>query len=93
MLHGAYFRPSNVNVLEYDPNQYTFFGQMGTTAALVFCNLGGAYGAAKSGVGVCSISVLRGDLMFKSLIPVVMAGILSIYGVIVAVILNTKSKS
>merc|ERR1719498_1109269 len=31
----------------YDPNQYTFFGFMGITAALVFCNLGSAYGTAR----------------------------------------------
>merc|ERR1719498_1447182 len=33
----------------YDPNQYTFFGFMGITAALVFCNLGSAYGTARAG--------------------------------------------
>lgn len=66
---------------------------MGVTAALVFSNLGAAYGTAKSGVGIASIGVLRSDLVFKSLIPVVMAGILGIYGLIVAVILQGKSKS
>lgn len=76
----------------YDPNQYTFFGFMGLTAALVFSNLGAAYGTAKSGVGICSMGVLRSDLIFKSLIPVVMAGILGIYGLIVSVILQGKSK-
>jgi len=65
---------------------------MGVTTALVFSNLGAAYGTAKSGVGIASIGVLRSDLVFKSLIPVVMAGILGIYGLIVAVILQGKSK-
>jgi len=63
---------------------------MGVTTALVFSNLGAAYGTAKSGVGIASIGVLRSDLVFKSLIPVVMAGILGIYGLIVAVILQGK---
>jgi len=63
---------------------------MGLTAALVFANLGAAYGTAKSGVGICVISVLRYDLMFKSLIPGIMAGILGIYGLIVAVIYSGK---
>merc|ERR1719272_798067 len=67
-------------------NQYTFFGFMGLASALVFANLGAAYGTAKSGVGVCSIGVLRNDLIFKSLIAGIMAGILGIYGLIVAVI-------
>eukprot|EP00178_Gracilaria_changii_P019368 TRINITY_DN5618_c1_g1_i1.p2 TRINITY_DN5618_c1_g1~~TRINITY_DN5618_c1_g1_i1.p2 ORF type:complete len:159 (+),score=35.42 TRINITY_DN5618_c1_g1_i1:56-478(+) len=60
---------------------------MGIAAALVFANLGAAYGTAKSGVGICSMAVLRPELIFKSIIPVVMAGILGIYGLIVAVIL------
>ena len=50
-------------------------------------DLGAAYGTAKSGVGICSMGVLKPDLIMKSVIPVVMAGILGIYGMIVAVIL------
>merc|ERR1719272_574247 len=74
----------------YDPNQYTFFGFMGITSALVFCNLGSAYGTAKAGVGIASIGVLKSELIYKSLIPVVMAGILGIYGLIIAVILQGR---
>ena len=73
-------------------NQYTFFGFMGLASALVFANLGASYGTAKSGVGICSIGVLRPELVFKSLIPGIMAGILGIYGLIVAVIYQGKSK-
>jgi len=65
---------------------------MGVTAALVFSNLGASYGTAKSGVGICSMGVLRPELIFKSLIPIIMAGILGIYGLIVSVILQGKSK-
>jgi V-type H+-transporting ATPase proteolipid subunit len=50
--------------------------------------LGAAYGTAKSGVGIVSMGVLKPDLIIKSVIPVVMAGILGIYGMIVAVILK-----
>jgi len=74
----------------YDPNQYTFFGFMGITGALVFCNLGAAYGTAKAGVGIASVGVLRQDLIFKSLIPIIMAGILGIYGLIVSIILQAR---
>jgi V-type H+-transporting ATPase 16kDa proteolipid subunit len=66
---------------------------MGITSALVFCNLGSAYGTAKAGVGIASIGVLKSELIYKSLIPVVMAGILGIYGLIIAVILQTKITS
>ena len=67
-----------------------FFGYMGIACALVFANLGAAYGTAKSGVGICSMGVLKPDKIIKSVIPVIMAGILGIYGLIVAVILNQK---
>ena len=59
---------------------------MGIASALVFANLGAAYGTAKSGVGICSIAVMNNQLVFKSLIPGIMAGILGIYGLIVSVI-------
>ena len=55
-------------------------------------DLGAAYGTAKSGVGICSMGVLKPDLIFKSIVPIIMAGILGIYGLIVAVILNGKGK-
>ena len=67
-----------------------FFGYMGIASALVFANLGAAYGTAKSGVGICAMGVLKPDKIIKSVIPVIMAGILGIYGLIVAVILAQK---
>jgi V-type H+-transporting ATPase proteolipid subunit len=73
-----------------DPVSYTFFGWMGVAAALVFANFGAAYGTAKSGIGIGSMSVTRPNLVYKSLISVVMAGILGIYGLIVSVILVNK---
>jgi len=67
-----------------------FFGYMGVACALVFANLGAAYGTAKSGVGISSMGVLKPELIIKSIIPVVMAGILGIYGLIVSVILQQR---
>jgi len=66
---------------------------MGMVAGLVFANMGAAYGTAKSGVGICSVAVLKPDLIFKSIIPVVMSGILGIYGLIIAVLLTIKVKA
>lgn len=60
-------------------------------SALIFANLGAAYGSAKAGVGICSMGVLKPELIMKSVVPVVMAGILGIYGMIVAVIIVQKS--
>lgn len=68
-----------------------FFGYFGVAASLIFANMGSAYGTAKSGVGICSMGVLKPEQIIKSVIPVIMAGILGIYGLIVSVILIQKS--
>ena len=70
-----------------------FFGYLGIAAALVFCNLGASYGTAKAGVGIASLSVIDSQKVFKGLIPIVMAGILGIYGVIIAVVIVSKIKA
>jgi V-type H+-transporting ATPase proteolipid subunit len=54
-------------------------------------DFGASYGTAKSGAGISTMGIYRPDLIMKSIIPVVMAGILGIYGMIVAVILVQKS--
>ena len=54
--------------------------------------LGAAYGTAKSGVGIAAMSVMRPDLIMKSVIPVVMAGIIAIYGLVVSVLIANKCK-
>jgi ATP synthase proteolipid subunit len=53
---------------------------------------GAAYGTAKSGVGIASMGVMRPELVMKSIVPVVMAGVLGIYGLIIAVIISTGSE-
>uniref|UniRef100_A0A7S2RWN8 V-type proton ATPase proteolipid subunit n=1 Tax=Rhizochromulina marina TaxID=1034831 RepID=A0A7S2RWN8_9STRA len=73
---------------ELCPTSAPFFGFMGVSAALVFANIGAAYGTAKSGVGIASMGVMKPNLVMRNIIPVIMAGVLGIYGLIVAVILN-----
>lgn len=70
------------------PSYVAFFGAMGATSAIVFSALGAAYGTAKSGTGIAAMSVMRPELIMKSIIPVVMAGILAIYGLVVAVLVG-----
>ncbi|XP_060597541.1 V-type proton ATPase 16 kDa proteolipid subunit c-like [Ruditapes philippinarum] len=73
---------------DLDRPPYTpFFGAMGATAAMAFSALGAAYGTAKSGTGIAAMSVMRPELIMKSIIPVVMAGILAIYGLVVAALI------
>ena len=75
----------------YDAVAYNFFAWAGVGFAMTFSNLGTAYGTAKSGMGIASLSVTRPELAFKSIIPIIMAGILSIYGLIIAVLLAQKT--
>ena len=70
-----------------------FFAYMGIASALVFANLGAAYGTAKSGVGIASLGVIDSSKVLKGLIPIIMAGILGIYGVIISVLLIGDVKS
>ncbi|XP_022653013.1 V-type proton ATPase 16 kDa proteolipid subunit-like [Varroa jacobsoni] len=75
------------------PDYSPFFGVMGATAAMVFSSLGAAYGTAKSGTGIAAMSVMRPELIMKSLIPVIMAGIIAIYGLVVAVLISSGISS
>lgn len=53
-------------------------------------DFGGAYGTAKAGLGIMAMGIRSPELLMRNIIPVVMAGVLGIYGLIVAVILNGK---
>jgi len=66
---------------------------MGVAAALVFSNLGASYGTAKAGVGIASLGVIDSNKILKAIIPVVMAGILGIYGIIFAVLMQGSAAS
>ena len=70
-----------------------FYGYSGVAAAISLSNLGAAYGTAKAGVGICTMGVLKPEKIIKAIIPVIMAGILGIYGLIVGVILVQKIKN
>lgn len=63
------------------------FGFMGAAIALIFSNIGAAYGTGKSGMGISALGVTKPELVMKSIVPVVMAGVLGIYGLIIAVII------
>merc|ERR1711907_271145 len=76
--------------LDMCPASAPFWGFMGCMMALVFSCPGAAYGTAKSGVGVGNMGVLHADMVMKSIIPIIMAGVLGIYGLIVAVLLASS---
>ncbi|KAL7641928.1 UNVERIFIED_CONTAM: hypothetical protein RMT77_007802 [Armadillidium vulgare] len=73
-----------------NPIYSPFFGVMGVASSIVFSAMGAAYGTAKSGVGISAMSVMRPELIMKCIIPVVMAGIIGIYGLVVSVLIAGK---
>ena len=70
-----------------------FFGFAGASMALILANIGAAYGTAKSGVGVAAMGAMRPGAVMRNIIPVVMAGVIGIYGLIVAVLLSSSIAS
>ena len=74
--------------LEYFSIDAPLFGFLGAAFALIFSNLGAAYGTGKRGMGISALGVGKPELVMKSIVPVVMAGVLGIYGLIIAVIIG-----
>ena len=62
-------------------------------SSFIFPAMGAAYGTAKSGTGIAAMAVMRPEAIMKSIIPVVMAGIIAIYGVVVAVLIAGQLES
>ena len=47
-----------------------FWGFMGAGFALIFANMGAAYGTGKSGMGISALGVAKPELVMKSIVPV-----------------------
>ncbi|MCJ1399767.1 v-type proton ATPase 16 kDa proteolipid subunit 2 [Xylographa trunciseda] len=71
------------------PKFAPFFGMGGIALAMIFGCAGAAYGTAKAGIGIAGVGTFRPDLIMKSLIPVVMAGIIAVYSLVIAVLLSS----
>jgi len=56
---------------------------------VMYTAFGAAYGTAKSGTGIAAMAVMRPELIMKCIIPVVMSGIIAIYGLVVAVLISS----
>ncbi|OCK82485.1 vacuolar ATP synthase-like protein 16 kDa proteolipid subunit [Lepidopterella palustris CBS 459.81] len=72
---------------ELVPKFAPFFGMGGIAFAMIFGCIGAAYGTAKSGIGIAGVGTYRPDLIMKSLIPVVMSGILAVYALVISVLI------
>ncbi|RDW72498.1 V-type proton ATPase proteolipid subunit [Aspergillus mulundensis] len=73
---------------ELTPKFAPFLSFAGIAAAMIFGSAGAAYGTAKAGIGIAGVGTFRPDLIMKSLIPVVMSGIIAVYGLVIAVLIQ-----
>ncbi|KAH7111692.1 hypothetical protein B0J13DRAFT_461720 [Dactylonectria estremocensis] len=76
---------------ELVPHFAPFISIGGIAAAMVF-TISAAYRTIKSDAAITSVSTFRPDLVMKSLIPVVMSGIIAIYSLIIAVLIAKDLK-
>ncbi|CAG8746115.1 15635_t:CDS:2, partial [Acaulospora morrowiae] len=65
-----------------------FFGFAGVASAMIFSSIGAAYGTAKAGIGIAGAGTFKPELIMKSLLPVVMAGIIAVYGLVMSVLIS-----
>jgi V-type H+-transporting ATPase 16kDa proteolipid subunit len=75
-----------------DEDYQYFVGYMGVVSALIFSSLGASYGTYKAASAIIALGSVKPELIIKSMIPIVMAQVLGIYGIIMAVIIGGKSK-
>ncbi|PFH53365.1 hypothetical protein AMATHDRAFT_55282 [Amanita thiersii Skay4041] len=69
------------------PPYSPFFGFAGVASAMIFSTAGAAFGTSKSGIGIAGLGSFRPELIMKSLVPVVMSGIIAVYGLVVSVLI------
>eukprot|EP00578_Thalassiosira_sp_NH16_P018339 CAMPEP_0181093720 /NCGR_PEP_ID=MMETSP1071-20121207/9602_1 /TAXON_ID=35127 /ORGANISM="Thalassiosira sp., Strain NH16" /LENGTH=246 /DNA_ID=CAMNT_0023175985 /DNA_START=89 /DNA_END=830 /DNA_ORIENTATION=+ len=69
------------------PSWALSLGYLGVASGAVLSNWGSAWGTWKSGVSLLNTGIRHPSSVMKNVIPVVMAGVIGIYGLIVAVIL------
>ncbi|EIN12603.1 V-type ATPase [Punctularia strigosozonata HHB-11173 SS5] len=65
----------------------SFFGFAGVASAMIFSTIGAAFGTSKAGIGIAGLGTFKPELIMKSLIPVVMSGIIAVYGLVVSVLI------
>ncbi|EEC51420.1 predicted protein [Phaeodactylum tricornutum CCAP 1055/1] len=75
--------------MQYDscPTIAPFLGYMGVAASIVFANVGAAAGTARAGTGIMQSGIKSPELVWRNLIPIVMAGVNGIYGLITSIVI------
>lgn len=63
-------------------------GYLGASGCMVLSAFGSAWGTWRAGIGICKMGADHPKGVIKNIVPIVMAGVLGIYGLIVAVIIT-----
>ena len=61
---------------------------MGASLCMILSSWGSAWGTWRAGLGVCHMGIDHPAGIIKNIVPIVMAGVLGIYGLIVSVIIT-----
>ena len=77
----------NSTITNLCPVYSPFFGSFGIALAMCLTNLGSAYGIAKSSLGISSLGVMKPEVVMKGILPVIFAGIIPIYGIIISIMI------
>eukprot|EP00934_Nitzschia_sp_Nitz4_P007676 Nitzschia sp. Nitz4//scaffold428_size8251//6736//7559//NITZ4_009134-RA/size8251-augustus-gene-0.8-mRNA-1//-1//CDS//3329551638//7666//frame0 len=70
------------------PSWATAFGYLGASSCMILSSWGAAWGTWRAGMGVCQMGIDHPKGVIKNIVPIVMAGVLGIYGLIVSVIIT-----
>ena len=68
------------------------FGYLGAMSCLVLSCLGAAYGTAQAGAGLTRAGARDPNMIIKGIIPVAMAGVRGIYGLVLSIIIMSGIK-
>lgn len=63
-------------------------GYLGASGCMILSSWGSAWGTWRAGLGVCHMGIDHPKGIIKNIVPIVMAGVLGIYGLIVSVIIT-----
>ncbi|EEC45323.1 predicted protein [Phaeodactylum tricornutum CCAP 1055/1] len=69
------------------PSWAPAFGYLGASSCMILASWGSAWGTWRAGLGVCHMGIDHPAGIIKNIVPIVMAGVLGIYGLIVSVII------
>eukprot|EP00549_Striatella_unipunctata_P026211 CAMPEP_0118715950 /NCGR_PEP_ID=MMETSP0800-20121206/27215_1 /TAXON_ID=210618 ORGANISM="Striatella unipunctata, Strain CCMP2910" /NCGR_SAMPLE_ID=MMETSP0800 /ASSEMBLY_ACC=CAM_ASM_000638 /LENGTH=183 /DNA_ID=CAMNT_0006622287 /DNA_START=92 /DNA_END=646 /DNA_ORIENTATION=- len=70
------------------PSWAPSLGYLGAASCMILANWGSAWGTWRAGLGLCKMGIDHPKGIIKNIVPIVMAGVLGIYGLIVSVIIT-----